>query len=194
MAREIHDTLAQGFTGIVLQLEAAEQPLNEDVGKAQEHLDRGRSLARQSLNEARRSVWALRPQPLEQLPLAEAIAQEVAKFIQSSGIKTNFDISGERHPLSYDIEAALLRICQESLTNVRKHARASKVDINLVFEKSVVRLSIQDNGIGFDTKAPIEGAFELIGMRERARLLGGMLVVQSEKGKGTVVEIEVPIK
>ena len=192
MAREIHDTLAQGFTGIVLQLEAAEQALGEDDNKAQEHLDRTRSLARESLTEARRSVWALRPQPLEQLPLAEAVVQEIDKFSQGSGIKTNFDISGERCPLPPDTESALLRICAEALTNVGKHARASKVDVNLAFEGKVVRLSIQDNGVSFDPDAPTEGTFGLIGMRERARLLGGMLVVQSERGKGTLVEATMP--
>lgn len=194
MAREIHDTLAQGFTGIVLQLEAAEQALDEDVHKAQEHLDRARRLARESLNEARRSVWALRPQALAQLPLAEALGQEVDKFTRSSGIKTNLDISGDGRPLSSDIESSLLRICGEALTNVRKHARARKVDVNLAFEEKVVRLSVQDNGVGFDTEAPTEGAFGLIGMRERARLLGGTLVVQSKKRKGTLVETMIPIK
>jgi signal transduction histidine kinase len=84
-------------------------------------------------------------------------------------VKANFDISGGKRPLSPDIESTLLRICQESLANVKKHARASKVDVNLTFEELVVKLSIRDNGIGFDTEAPTEGAFGLISMRDRAR-------------------------
>ena len=194
MAREIHDTLAQGFTGIVLQLEAAEQVINEDVARAQEHLDRARSLARESLNEARRSVWALRPQALEQLPLVDTLRHETEKFIQDSGVKVNLNISGERQVLPPDVESTLLRICQESLNNVRKHARASEAEVNLAFEKEVVKLTIHDNGTGFDTEVPTEGAFGLIGMRERARLLRGTLAVHSEHGQGTRIEVMIPVK
>ena len=194
MAREIHDTLAQGFTGIVLQLEAAEQALDGDVTAAQEHLDRARSLARESLNEARRSVWALRPQALEQLPLVDTLRQETEKFLQDSGVKVNLNISGERQTLPPDVESTLLRICQESLNNVRKHARASEADVNLAFEKEVVKLTIHDNGTGFDPEVPTEGAFGLIGMRERARLLRGTLAVHSEHGQGTRIEVMIPVK
>lgn len=194
MAREIHDTLAQGFTGIVLQLEAAEQALGEDLGAAQQHLDRARSLARDSLNEARRSVWGLRPGALEQLPLVEALAQEIERFTRQSGVKANFNISEGSCRLPEDVEAALLRICQESLANVRKHAQASEVDVNLIFEESAVRLSLRDNGVGFDPQALPEGTFGLIGMRERARLLGGEFVVQSEKGRGVLIQATIPIR
>lgn len=194
MAREIHDTLAQGFTGIVLQLEAAEQALGEDLGAMQQHLDRARSLARDSLGEARRSVWGLRPAALEQLPLVEALTQEAQRFAAASGVKTGFNIFGESCRLPEDVEAALLRICQESLTNVRKHAQASEVDVNLNFEESAVRLSIRDNGVGFDPQALPEGGFGLIGMRERARLLGGEFAVQSERGKGMLIQATIPIR
>jgi len=194
MAREIHDTLAQGFTGIVLQLEAAEQVIDEDVARAQEHLDRARSLARESLNEARHSVWALRPQALEQLPLVDTLRQETEKFVQDSGVKVNLNISGERQALPPDVESTLLRICQESLNNVRKHARASEAEVNLAFEKEVVKLTIHDNGTGFDTEVPTEGTFGLIGMRERARLLRGTLAVHSEHGQGTRIEVMIPVK
>ncbi|GAI90722.1 unnamed protein product, partial [marine sediment metagenome] len=146
MAREIHDTLAQGFTGIVLQLEAAEQALDEDTFKAQKHLDQARRLARESLNEARRSVWALRPQALERLSLIQTLRQEIERFTQDSGVKANFNTPRKKQTLSADIESTLLRICQESLTNVRKHAKASQVEVNLAFEEKAVRLSIHDNG------------------------------------------------
>jgi signal transduction histidine kinase len=193
MAREIHDTLAQGFAGIVLQLEAAEQSLGENVDNAHEHLDHARRLARESLNEARRSVRALRPQALEQLPLIETLKQEMEKFTQDSGIKANFSTSGKRQALHADMENAILRICQESLANAKKHAQAEQVTVILVFEREKVGLSIRDNGIGFDTEVRADDSFGLIGMTERARLLGGTLVVQSEKGKGTLIEVMIPI-
>jgi signal transduction histidine kinase len=193
MAREIHDTLAQGFTGIVLQLEAAEQSLKEDSGNLQEHLGKARKLARESLNEARRSVWALRPHELEQLTLIEALRQQVERFSRDTGIQADFKFSNNEEKLSTEIENALLRIFQESLTNVQKHAQASKVEIDLTLDQKMVRLRIDDNGVGFDSASSAENRFGLIGMRERAKLLGGVVVIRSEKGKGTHLEVTLPI-
>lgn len=193
MAREIHDTLAQGFTGIVLQLEAAEQALNEDASLAQEHLNRARSLARENLNEARRSVWALRPLALEQLPFETVLRQETESFTRDSGIKAAVNISGESRTQPHDVQSTLLRICQEALTNIRKHAEATEVAVHLAFEANTVRLSIRDNGRGFDTETPVESGFGLISMRERVRLLGGTLMVQSEIGRGTLIEATLPL-
>jgi nitrate/nitrite-specific signal transduction histidine kinase len=200
MAREIHDTLAQGFSGIILQLEAAEQALGSDVPALERHLNQARNLARKSLAEARRSVWNLRPQALEQRPLAEAIKQEVDRFSQSIGVNVNFSVSGGRRDLAPELEAGLLRILQESLTNVRKHAKATQVEVNLTFEESAVELNVRDNGAGF--KATVSGdgkkggkkrdTFGLISMRERARGLGGTLEVQSRRGKGTLVRVVIP--
>jgi signal transduction histidine kinase len=192
MAREIHDTLAQGFTGIVLQLEAAEQALGEDINQAQQHLNRARALAKESLNEARRSVWALRPQPLEQLPLAAAIRQEIEGFTRDTGIRADFDTAGNSRTLSAEIENALLRICQESLTNIRKHAQATQVEIEMAFGEKEIRLRIHDNGVGFNPASPMENRFGLISMRERAKLLGGSMNIGSEEGKGTHLEIIIP--
>ena len=201
MAREIHDTLAQGFSGIILQLEAAEQALSEDTSEAERHLNQARSLARKSLAEARRSVWNLRPQALEQLPLVEAIKQELDKFNQSVGVNAKFSISGVRCDLPPELEAGLLRICQESLTNVRKHAKATEVEVNLKFDESAVELSVSDDGVGFKprTSGSSKGSskkkrdtFGLISMRERARGLGGTFEVQSRRGKGTLVRVVIP--
>jgi nitrate/nitrite-specific signal transduction histidine kinase len=197
MAREIHDTLAQGFSGIILQLEAAEQALSEDTSEAERHLNQARSLARKSLAEARRSVWNLRPQALEQLPLVEAIKQELDKFSQSVEVNARFNISGVKRDLPPELEAGLLRICQESLTNVRKHAKATEVEINLKFDESEVELSVSDDGVGFRPRASSSGekkrgTFGLISMRERARGLGGTFEVQSRRGKGTLVKVVIP--
>ncbi|MGA7678427.1 MAG: histidine kinase [Dehalococcoidia bacterium] len=197
MAREIHDTLAQGFSGIILQLEAAEQALSEDTSEAERHLNQARSLARKSLAEARRSVWNLRPQALEQLPLVEAIKQELDKFSQSVGVNAKFSISGERCDLPPELEAGLLRICQESLNNVKKHAKATEVEVNLKFDESAVELSVSDDGVGFKPRASggsekKRDTFGLISMRERARGLGGTFEVQSRRGKGTLVRVVIP--
>jgi len=193
LAREIHDTLAQGFTGIVLQLEVAEQALETDINQVRKHLDRARGLARENLKEARRSVWALRPQVLERLTLTEAIRQDVIKFAQIHGIKATFNTSVETRDLPSDTEDSLLRICQETITNVRKHAKATEVKVELDYGIDTVRLSIQDNGTGFDPQETSHGGFGLISMRERVRLLGGTLKVKSELDKGTLIVVEVPI-
>ena len=199
MAREIHDTLAQGFTGIILQLEAAEQALSEKPSELERHLSQAQNLARKSLAEARRSVWNLRPQALEQLPLAEALGQEVDRFNKETGINVRFTVSGDRCDLLPEVETGLLRICQESLANVRKHAKTSDVEVNLTFNESVIELRVSDNGVGFkpDTTDKVRkkrGAFGLIGMRERARGLGGSFEVESKKGKGTLVRSVIPTK
>jgi len=198
MAREIHDTLAQGFSGIILQLEAAEQALSGDTPSVEKHLNQARSLARKSLAEARRSVWNLRPQALEQVPLAEALAQEVDKFEQNNGIRTLFSVYGDRRGLPPEVEASLLRICQESLTNIHKHAKASNVEVSLTFRDSAVELDVSDDGAGFSPRKSTrdgEGrkAFGLISMRERARGLGGEFEVQSKRGKGTLVRVMIPV-
>jgi nitrate/nitrite-specific signal transduction histidine kinase len=197
MAREIHDTLAQGFTGIILQLEAMEQALErkkeEDVVA---HLNRARSLARGSLSEARRSVWNLRPEALEKLKLSDAMRQEIVKFSQSTNINASFNITGESHDLHPDQETTLLRICQEALTNIRKHAKASEVEVNLNYDKVAVVLTVRDNGKGFPgdekTQSSKSKGFGLISMRERTKSVGGKFAVQSEPGKGTVITVTVP--
>lgn len=192
MAREIHDSLAQGFTGIVLQLEAAEQAIQQDGDRVQYHLNKARELARDSLSDARRSVWALRPQALETLPLAEAIARQLQQFGRDGGIEVTFDISGDGRALPGEAENTLLRIFQESLTNIGKHAGAGRVDVVLSFEEGLVRLDVTDNGAGFEPARPSSGGFGLISMRERARLAGGDLDINSEPGKGTRISVTIP--
>jgi signal transduction histidine kinase len=198
MAREIHDTLAQGFTGIILQLEAAEQAIETDINQVQQHLNKARSLARGSLNEARRSVWNLRSAALEQLSLAEALRQEVFVFAQNNDIRTRFDVSEKVRELPPEVDTAILRICQEALTNIKKHANASEVKVDLTFEDSEVTLNIRDNGVGLQSNESNEGekshrGFGLISMRERARNVGGTLELQSEPGKGAQIKVTIPV-
>lgn len=193
LAREIHDTLAQGFTGIVLQLEAAEQAIASDAGLAREHLDKARSLARESLNEARRSVWALRPQALEQHSLVTILRRQLEDFASDTGVGADFNSSGKQRELPARIEDALLRIFQEAVTNIRKHAGATHIQVKLVYRDESVGLSIVDDGAGFDTSLLKQGRFGLISMRERVKLLGGVIDITSEKGRGTRIEVTIPV-
>jgi PAS domain S-box-containing protein len=206
MAREIHDTLAQGFTGIILQLEAAEQDVEEKCDEdLPGHLASAKTLARESLQQARRSVWNLLPQELERRNLEDALREEVRRFADAGREKAHFVLSGDSRELRPDVQAALLRICQESLTNVRRHAHAQEVRVELTFHSDAISLRVQDNGIGFDMHAPrpkdkqvgpsaeLRTGFGLVGMEQRARLLKGSFGISGEKGKGTVVEVRIPL-
>jgi len=197
MAREIHDTLAQGFTGIILQLEAAEQAMGETSEDVQRHINQARSLARKSLAEARRSVWNLSPQALEQLRLDEAIEHEVDRFKQDHDIDTSFTMYGQKREIPPEMGTALFRICQEALVNIAKHAQTSQVEVRLNFESSSVELMVKDNGVGFELEPDggigKSGGFGLISMRERALGQGGKFEMESEKGAGTMVKVTIPL-
>ena len=197
MAREIHDTMAQGFTGIVLQMEAAEQSIETSPGALPDHLNRARALAREGLQEARRSVWGLMPQALERSTLDTALREEIRRFDAEGRAKISFIDSGDRWELPPDVQTVLLRICQESLTNIRRHADASEVTVNLNYGTREVLLSVQDNGVGFDPSAvqvdKKETSFGLIGMRQRAEQIKGQLIVDSAKNQGTAVRLTIPI-
>jgi signal transduction histidine kinase/HAMP domain-containing protein len=196
MAREIHDTLAQGFTGIILQLEATEQALGETSDEVQKHLNQARSLARKSLAEARRSVWNLSPQALEQLRLDEAVKHEVERFKTDHAIEARFMQYGERRDLPPETGTALFRICQEALANIGKHAKATQVDVVLNYEPNSIGLTVKDNGIGFEVQPDGKsgkGGFGLISMRERVLGQRGKFEVQSEKDVGTVISVSIPL-
>jgi len=198
LAREIHDTLAQGFTGIILQLEGAEQVLSQEsyaelAGAALEHIDKARSLARNSLQEARRSVWNLLPGPLERDTLDGAIYEAVKELGTESDVEAGFACTGDPVPLSVEAQTCLLRVAQEALANARKHAGARHVDVTLAYETGGVALTIRDDGQGFDPTAPRPagqgGGFGLIGMRERCQLANGVFTLESAPGQGTVVHV-----
>lgn len=197
LAHEIHDTLAQGFTGIILQLEVAESFLGQHdptTVAAREHLLRAQALARTSLQEARRSVWNLRPSPLQGRTLLEALQLHLEEWRQQAGIVASCSFDGTARPLTAEVETALLRVAQEALNNIRKHARASQVELQLVIEPATVRLRVCDDGIGFAGAGQPEAGsgFGLIGMRERASRLGGSFTIASTLGHGTCIEVTVP--
>lgn len=190
LARDIHDTLAQGFAGIVMHLEAAEQALPPEAPTAARHLDEARRTAREGLSEARRLVHALRPEHLERASLPEAVARVVRRFAEEHGVAAEADVAGAA-PLPPAIEVTLLRATQEALANVRRHARAAAVRVALRYEADAVRLEVRDDGVGFDPGRA--GGFGLLGMAERAAALGGRCEVRSAPGQGTTVTIHVPL-
>jgi signal transduction histidine kinase len=201
IAREIHDTLAQGFVGLASQLDAVAMAMPEPDGTpwavARQYLDLARKMARHSLTEARRAVMDLRASVLEGRDLATALNSGALMWTAGSGVEVEVDVSGERKTLPPDMEQHLLRIAQEAVTNVLKHAGASKIWVKLHMEAKKLFLRVADNGRGFEHQEPFssqEGHFGLLGMRERAERLGGELHLASHPGEGTEVEVTVPLR
>ncbi len=193
MARDIHDTLAQGFTGVIVQLEAAADATSKGLAnEADEHLGRAADLARESLKEARRSVRALRPLALEDKGLPEALDNLLRKMTAGTTLRATFSLKGDPRPLPAEWEESLLHIGQEVLTNALRHARATEFHSELVFGPNEVRLLLRDNGRGFDPGIKHDG-FGLIGIEERVESMGGRITVQSPIDKGTAVLIIVPL-
>jgi len=196
LAREIHDTLAQGFVGISSQLDAVALTLNGHVDLAREHLELARKMVRHSLTEARRSVMDLRSSALEGHDLPAALSEAARIWTAGSPVEVHVDVEGESPKLPEETEQHLLRIAQEAVTNAVKHSRASEVRIQLGMERRKLSLRVADNGQGFEqTEAfsEVGGHFGLLGMRERAERLGGELQLHSKPGQGTEVEVTVPL-
>ncbi|MEH2421614.1 MAG: AAA family ATPase [Nostoc sp.] len=202
MAREIHDTLAQAFTSIIVHLDAASQRLTLDPDAAQSHLKTGRILARSGLADARRSVEALRPQILEQGDLHSALDRFITQMFSMTHVQVVCIMIGEPYALPNEVEANLLRIGQEALTNAFKYANASEIRVELRYERCLRRaepsqcvLQIKDNGQGFESGSlSLNRGFGLLGMTERAQRIGAELTIQSHLGQGTeiVVRVETP--
>lgn len=204
MAGEIHDTLAQGLAGIVAQLEAAD--IACDDSERGRHLGLARDLARDSLAEARRSVQALRPGPLDDARLPEALTQLAEQWERTSGIVVRVEIDGAPTPLQPALEVVLFRAAQEALTNVAKHSGASRAGMTLTYTTDVVALDVLDDGAGFDAAATAPAAsvacadaegnggtgYGLAAMRSRLRQVGGTLAIESAPGDGTTVSASVP--
>ena len=193
LAREIHDTLAQGLTATALQLESADALLDAGPEKVREPLRRALSLTRSNLEEARRSVLDLRAAPLEGRPLSEALKALVERWEAQTGIAARYRAVNRSRPLPPRVEAALYRICQEALTNILRHAGADRVGVQLFATPGRVELVVEDNGRGFDASEVPSDRHGLIGMRERAEMLGGTLEVRSGP-EGTRIEATVPLE
>lgn len=194
LAREIHDTLAQGLTAAALQLESADAMLDPGSEKVRKPLLRALSLMQSNLEEARRSVLDLRAAPLEGRPLSEALKVLVERWSAQTGTETGYEAVNGGRPLPPRIEAALYRVCQEALTNVASHAEADRVTVRLVSTLAEVRLSVEDDGRGFDASETSADRHGLIGMEERIQILGGTLDVTSLLGAGTKILASLPLE
>jgi PAS domain S-box-containing protein len=191
-AREIHDTLAQAFTGIIMQMETAKVVTPID-SKVRTLINTTHDLAREGLAEARRSVWALRPPQLTQQGLSHSLQNLVNRITIGTTLQAHYKIQSSAYSLPSDIETNLLRIVQEATTNVLKHANASTILIELTFDSQSLHLRIQDNGAGFNPDHHQGLGFGLIGMRERVQNLGGQLTLRSQAGQGTELVAIVPL-
>ena len=188
MARDIHDTLAQAFTGVIVQLDTAIEALrDEEPEAAAKHIRRARELARESLTEARRSMHALRSQALEKAELADALKAIIKNTTAGTSLRSVFELKGEPRKLQSSVEENLLLIAREALTNALRHARATKFQARLSFDSDAVRLELRDNGNGFVVDRVNGSGIGLIGMKERAQGIGATLAVTSEPGKGTTI-------
>ncbi|WP_017587670.1 sensor histidine kinase [Nocardiopsis ganjiahuensis] len=200
MAREIHDTLAQGFVGIIAQLQAAERaeadtfadPDDPNRAEWRLRIANATRLARENLVEARRSVHALGPAPLEGAPLTDALAGLTAEWSRLNGVRADFTTTGPVVPLHPEVESALLRTAQEALSNVAGHAGATRVGVTLSYVGDLVVLDVRDDGAGFAPGSEASGGFGLTSMRQRVTRLAGTLEIESEPGAGAAVSATVP--
>jgi signal transduction histidine kinase len=195
MAREIHDTLAQGLTGIVTQLQAADSagPASDEWRR---HIDAAMQLARDSLTEARRSVQAMRPEALEGARLPDALSEVARGWSERTDVRADVATTGVVRAIPADVEVALLRTAQEALANVEKHAGASRVGLTLSYMDDLVTLDVRDDGVGFDaeadTEASADGGYGLLAIRQRLERLAGSLAIESEPGGGTALSASMP--
>lgn len=187
LALEIHDTLAQGFTSIVMLVQAAQAQAGRSEEELRRHLALIERTARENLDEARFLVAALAPAPLQAAPLAEALTRLTEHFFDETGVPARLVVTGTPRPLDGGTEVVLLRVAQEALNNVRRHAAASHVDVELSYVDDSVSVQVRDDGCGFAPAATT--GFGLRGMRARVEQAGGDVLVDTAPGKGTRVGV-----
>lgn len=187
LSREIHDTVAQQLVALLRQIEAASEAAT--LAEARDHLDRADGTAREGLAEARRAVRALASPRLDNTELTDALQILTSDWSEASGIAVSFRATGT--PSTSTADADLLRICQEALANTAQHSAATHVTVDLAYAENEIRLTVRDNGIGFDDRA-VNGGHGLPGMRARARAAGGTLSVESSEGGGCTVRAAIP--
>ena len=198
IAREIHDTLAQGFVAVSVQLELIAQLMQTSAAAAKEQLDQARSLVRSSLEDARMSIWELRSQAAEQEDLAARLLKMAEEVIARAGAraKAQMQVNGMNHPLDAGVEREVLRIAREAVVNAVRHGDPENVWLRLEYAESRFAMDVRDDGRGFAGTPPdgSSGHYGLTGMRERARAIDGTLTVESRAGEGTQVRLELPLR
>jgi signal transduction histidine kinase/ligand-binding sensor domain-containing protein len=197
IAREIHDTLAQGFVGVSVQLELALRLMDASRESAVRVLQQTQTLVQESLAEARRSIWNLRSSGEEKEDLVSKLSRAVRQPLKNQPLNLNLDVTGSYRPLPTEVETEVLRIAQEAVLNVVRHAHASKVDVHLAFDSTKAHMTITDDGKGFTPDhagEPHNGHFGIRGMHERADKINGKLSVSTTEGSGTQISLELPLK
>ncbi len=195
IARELHDETGQALTAIGLGLRGVSTALPENTQSASQNLRRLESLVSQSLIELQRLIADLRPSHLDDLGLPAALRWYAGEVKLRIPLQAQIEITGEEQPLPAPLKIALFRVVQEALNNIVKHARAQEVRVRLHFGKDEVLVAIQDDGVGFDMNALARkngGSWGLVGMAERATLLGGRFDIRSQVGEGTRIEVTIP--
>jgi two-component system NarL family sensor kinase len=192
LAREIHDTLAQGLTAVSLQLESADALLEDEANpnRIRKVVQQALALTRANLEEARRSVLDLRAAPLEGRTLTEALQL----LVEQAEVPVEMAVTGANRPLPPRVEIGFYRIAQEALNNIGRHAQASKARLEVMMSPEAVKLVVADNGRGFDPEHIPENRYGLLGLNERVRLLHGRLQVESTPGRGTRLEVTIPLR
>lgn len=192
LAGELHDTIAQGFIGIVTNLEAAENATNKNATAASHHLEQAKAIARSSLQETRRFIWAMRSVALEDRAFEDGLRYTLESWSTASNVAANLVVTGAAYVLTPEYEFTILRIIQESLANITKHAGASQATVTLSYTPGAILLDINDDGCGFDPVTSQRRGFGLANMRYRVEQLGGTLAVESELGEGTTLMAHLP--
>jgi two-component system NarL family sensor kinase len=191
IARDLHDTVAQGFTAVALHIEAGLARL-ERRDRARPALRKALDAARQSLDEARRSIRTLRASSLENRTLPEALAALSREFTADTGVRVRMEIA-DVGAVPTDVESEVFRIAGEALTNIRKHANAREASVRLDRGRGRLRLIVADTGRGFGVRGAHRRGFGLVGIEDRARLVGGRASIRSAPGRGTTVTVTIPI-
>lgn len=197
VARDLHDGPAQIMANVALRLDVCQKLIDRDPQRVQAELQQLRDLLRIGLQDARKLIAGLRPMALDDVGLVPTLQDLVREAGEENGYATSFHVHGPEQPLDAAVAIALFRVCQEALNNVAKHARAETVRVELAFAPGQVALTVCDDGVGFAADAlPVllQGTrFGLVGIRERASLLGGEFHIETAPGEGVTVTVTVPL-
>ena len=196
IARELHDTLAQGLAAVAFQIETAVDSLEESTQQARQHMQLADTMVRSSLAEVRRSIWVLRAQTSRATSgIGESLSSSLSQITADSDVESRVAVTGRPRPLAIEVERNLLRIAHEAVTNAVRHAEARSINVDVQFEAEAVRLRVKDDGRGFDAEETARRRgdhFGLMGIQERARAMGGQLQITTAPGSGTEVVCELP--